>query len=104
MQLDEQELSNLAVQVAPLIAEQAKSFGQKELWQRLDDVRESLFANKNRTWISVHIFQEYPEVLKENNPNGWVVGAFGKGKRTMVFTPLAVKWLEENYSHIDWES
>ena len=62
MQLDEQELSNLAVQVAPLIAEQAKSFGQKELWQRLDDVRESLFANKNRTWISVHIFQEYPEV------------------------------------------
>lgn len=103
MKLDEQELKLLAQQITPLVTEQAKS-EQKELWQRLDDVREPLFANKNRTWISVHIFQKFPEVLKENNPNGWVIGAFGKGKRTKVFTPLAVKWLEDNYSHIDWES
>lgn len=74
-----------------------------ELWEKIENVRAPLFANKKREWISVNVFDKFPEIHMENNPSGWVLGAFGRGKVTKVFTPAAKEWLSNHYHEIDWE-
>lgn len=71
-------------------------------WVKVEEARNPLFAGRSRLWISVNIFEKFPEIHKENNPSGWVIGAFGRGNSTRIYLPLAVDWLKDNYKRIEW--
>lgn len=90
------ELANL---VAPLL-----SINQPDQdWVKLEDIRADLFAGKAKSWIRLHIFDQFPEVQIENgDPKAWVVGAHGTGKVTKIYLPYARPWMHEHHDDINW--
>lgn len=91
-------LKELAQLVAPLL-----TISQPEPdWAKLKDVRDDLFAGKSPAWIRLFIFDSFPEVQIENNPQGWVKGVHGKGNVTRIYLPTAREWLRKHHGEINW--
>lgn len=90
-------LKELASLVAPLI----KPEGQRD-WVKLAEVRDDLFAGKAPAWIRLHVFDAFPAVQIENNPQGWVKGVHGKGNVTRIYLPTAREWLRKHHDEINW--
>ncbi|MEK1370198.1 hypothetical protein [Limosilactobacillus fermentum] len=95
--LSEENLKELAVLIAPLI----KPEGQRD-WVKLAEVRDDLFAGKAPAWIRLHVFDAFPAVQIENNPQGWVKGVHGKGNVTRIYLPTAREWLRKHHDEINW--
>ena len=95
--LSEENLRELAVLIAPLI----KPEGQRD-WVKLAEVRDDLFAGKAPAWIRLHVFDAFPAVQIENNPQGWVKGVHGKGNVTRIYLPTAREWLRKHHDEINW--
>lgn len=91
-------LKELASLVAPLL-----TINQPDPdWVKLKDVRDDLFAGKSPAWIRLFIFDSFPEVQIENNPQGWVKGVHGKGNVTRIYLPTAREWLRKHHDEINW--
>ncbi|PLT15926.1 hypothetical protein CYJ85_00320 [Limosilactobacillus fermentum] len=91
-------LKELAILVAPLL-----TINQPEPdWVKLKDVRDDLFAGKSPAWIRLFVFDSFPEVQIENNPQGWVKGVHGKGNVTRIYLPTAREWLRKHHDEINW--
>lgn len=96
--LSPDNLKELAQLVAPLL-----TINQPEPdWVKLKDVRDDLFAGKSPAWIRLFIFDSFPEVQIENNPQGWVKGVHGKGNVTRIYLPTAREWLRKHHDEINW--
>ena len=97
--LTDQDLLNLAKQVAPLISPAKPD----QDWAKLEDIRADLFAGKAKSWIRLYIFDRFPEIQIENGHQGaWVVGAHGTGKITKIYLPYARAWMHEHHDDINW--
>ena len=85
LKLSDVDLQALAEKIAPLI----NTTQPEPDWAKLKDVRDDLFAGKSPAWIRLFIFDSFPEVQIENNPQGWVRGFMEKGTlREFIFQPL----------------
>lgn len=96
--MDQNSLQELANLVAPLI----KQDSPQQDWAKLAEVRDDLFAGKAPAWIRLHVFDAFPAVQIENNPQGWVKGVHGKGSVTKIYLPYARTWMHEHHDDIDW--
>ncbi|MGJ3757961.1 hypothetical protein ACLOEU_00810 [Limosilactobacillus fermentum] len=95
--LTQESLEELARLVAPLIQTKLEPD-----WVRLEDARADLFAGKAPAWIRLHVFDAFPAVQIENNPQGWVKGVHGKGNVTRIYLPTAREWLRKHHDEINW--
>lgn len=98
LKLSDVDLQALAEKIAPLI----NTTQPEPDWAKLKDVRDDLFAGKSPAWIRLFIFDSFPGVQIENNPQGWVKGVHGKGNVTRIYLPTAREWLRKHHDEINW--
>ena len=69
----------------------------------LDEFRRNCCFNRERAWVTLHIFSEFKDEIDFHNQGGWLRPSKGKGSAYGIFAKPACEWMEQNRDRIQWE-
>ena len=69
----------------------------------LDEFRKNCCFNRERAWVTLHIFSEFKDEIDFHNQGGWLRPSKGKGSAYGIFAKPACEWMERNRDRIQWE-